>query len=263
MRLPILMYHNIGPLRDGFAPLLTVSPQLFERHLLWLSRKGFTTIRVSDWIAYRREGGTLPGKPILLTFDDAYSDCAAFGLPLLRKYGFIGTVFVVTDHIGGTNAWDLHLGLSEQPLMTEAQIRYWADQGIEFGSHTRTHPDLCALTQEQIVDEMKGSREHLERILGKRVTAVAYPYGSFNEIAADIARKNFDAALTCKIGINKCQTDLMHLRRAEMVPLCTWCDIRCSVLFGFNFLLVGRIRLNLLVRRIFRWLSIPPLSQNL
>ena len=137
-RLPILMYHNIGPLREGFDRYLTVSPEMFERQLQWLKKHGYTPIHSSDWIAYHRDGTTLPEKPILLTFDDAYADIVEFRIPLLIKYGLAGTVFVVSDEIGGTNKWDLHLGLSEQPLMSESQIREWADIGIEFGA-TQKH----------------------------------------------------------------------------------------------------------------------------
>lgn len=257
-RLPILMYHNIGPLRDGFDPFLTISPQMFERHLRWLSKNGFSPIHVSDWIAYLREGKPLPDKPVLLTFDDGYADTAEFGLPLLRKYGFTGTVFVTTDQIGGTNVWDLHLGLSEQPLMTADQILYWAGQGIEFGAHTRTHADLCIATPEQIAEEMKGSRQRLEELLDSPVTSLAYPYGYYNEAVAMVARKYFDAALTCDIGINHPTTDLMHLRRATVVPRYSWCDMRGSVTFGFNLLLIARIQLGILKRRIAKSLSIPP-----
>ena len=261
-RLSILMYHNIGPLRDGFDPYLTISPQMFERHLRWLSKHGFTAIQISDWVAYQREGKTLPEKPVLLTFDDGYCDIAEFGLPLLDKYGFTGTLFVVTDQIGGTNAWDLHLGLSEQPLMTVEQIRYWADRGIEFGSHTRTHADLTASSPEQIAEEMKGSREHLEELLGTSVIALAYPYGYYNDTVAEIARRFFDAALTCDIGINDPMTDLVRLRRATVVPRYPWLDMWCSVGFGFNVLMVGRIQLGILARRMIKWFSMRPDSRT-
>ncbi len=238
-RLPILMYHNIGPLREGFDRYLTISPAMFESQLQWLSRHGYTPIHTSDWIAYQREGRPLPDRPILLTFDDAYADIVEFGLPLLIKYGFTGTVFVVSDQIGGTNKWDLHLGLSEQPLMSESQIREWAAKGIEFGAHTKTHADLTLLTPEQVADEMQGSRERLEELLGVPVPSLAYPYGYYTAEVAEIARRYFDLALTCDYGVNYLGTDLIRLRRAEVVPIQTPGDMRSTVTFGFNLLFVG------------------------
>ena len=240
LRLPVLMYHNIGPLRDGFDVYLTVSPELLERHLKWIRKHGYTPIRVADWVAYQREGKPLAEKPILLTFDDAYKDLAEFGLPLLRKYGYTGTVFVVTDEIGGTNAWDLHLGLSEQPLMSEEQIRLWSQQGIEFGAHTRTHADLTRATLEETAEEMLGSRKRLEEILGLPVTALAYPYGYYTEQVAEIARQHFDAALTCDLGMNSVATDLLHLHRSEVVPFSSWGEMRSMASLGFNAFYTAR-----------------------
>ena len=240
LRLPILMYHGIGPLREGFSIYLTVSPELFERHLQWIRNNGYTPIRIADWVAYRCEGKPLPEKPILLTFDDGYRDLSEFGLPLLRKYGFTGTVFVVTDQIGGINAWDLHLGLSEQPLMSEEQIRFWAQEGIEFGAHTRTHADLTKTAPEEIAEEMRGSRQRLEELLGTTVASVAYPYGYYTEAIAEIARQHFAAALTCDRGLNSLQTDLLHLRRSEVVPFSSWGEMRSMVSFGFNAYYLAR-----------------------
>jgi peptidoglycan/xylan/chitin deacetylase (PgdA/CDA1 family) len=72
------MHYGVGPLRKGFDPYLTVLPELLERHLGWIRTQGYTPIHVSNWIAYQCEGASLPQKPILLTFDDAYRDLAEF-----------------------------------------------------------------------------------------------------------------------------------------------------------------------------------------
>lgn len=247
-RLPILMYHNIGPLREGFDRYLTISSETFEDHLRWLSKHGYTPIRTSDWLSYR-DGKALPDKPVLLTFDDAYADIVEFGLPLLIKYGFTGIVFVVTDQIGGTNKWDLHLGLSEQPLMSESQILEWAGKGIEFGAHTKTHADLTLLTPEEVAEEMQGSRKRLEDLLGVPVPSLAYPYGYYTAREAEIARSHFDLALTCDPGLNTMGTDLLRMRRAEVVSIKTPGDMRSMVTFGFNVLTAGWDRSQGLLRQ--------------
>ena len=249
-RLPILMYHNIGPLREGFDRYLTLSPEMFERQLQWLTKHRYTPIRTSDWIAYQRDGTALPERPVLLTFDDAYADIVEFGLPLLIKYGFTGTVFVVSDEIGGTNKWDLHLGLSEQPLMSETQIREWAEKGIEFGAHTKTHADLTILTPEQVAEEMRGSRKRLEDLLGVPVPSLAYPYGYYTAAVAEIARSHFDLALTCDEGLNYLGTDLLRLRRAEVVHFRTPGDMRSMVTLGFNLMSVASDRARRVIRRV-------------
>lgn len=106
MRLPVLLYHHVGPSRPGSIPGLTVSPQRFERHVRWLARRGYTGICPSDWARWRREGKGLPHKPVLLTFDDGYEDLVEHAFPVLRRYGFGAAVYIVTGQLGGTNAWD-------------------------------------------------------------------------------------------------------------------------------------------------------------
>jgi len=249
-RLPILMYHSIGPLREGFDPFLNISPEMFEGHLRWLSRRGYAPIYLADWIAYCRDGKPLPEKPVVLTFDDGYRDTAEFGFALLRKYGFKGTLFLVTDEIGGTNVWDLPLGVSEQHLMTAEEVRYWAANGIEIGSHSRTHPDLRICATETIEMEMKQSREQLQQLVSEPVTAFAYPYGYFDPRAPDTARSLYDAALTCDLGVNVLSTDPMRLRRATVVPRFNWGQMFWCTRFGYNLLLVLRIQFGIRFKRL-------------
>ena len=251
-RLPILMYHSIGPLREGFDAFLTISPEMFEQHLRWLKRRGYTTIHLAEWAAYQRDGKPLPEKPIVLTFDDGYRDTAEFGFPLLKKYGFKGTLFPVTDCIGGTNVWDLPLGVSEQPLMTADEIRYWAKNGIEIGSHSRTHPDLRSCPDEAIEAEMEQSRDSLERLLDAPVISFAYPYGYFDNRAPRAAQSIYQTALTCDVGINVLSTDPMRLKRATIVPHFTFGQMFCSTHFGLNLLLTLRAQAGLHLKPLFR-----------
>ena len=83
MRLPVLMYHHVGPPRAGACPSLTVTAERFERQVSWLARKGYVGIRPTDWLA-RRAGWPLPSKPVLLTFDDGYADIVEHALPVLE-----------------------------------------------------------------------------------------------------------------------------------------------------------------------------------
>jgi peptidoglycan/xylan/chitin deacetylase (PgdA/CDA1 family) len=138
--------------------------------------------------------------------------------------------------------------LSEQPLMSESQIREWADKGIEFGAHTKTHADLTLLTPEQIAEEMQGSRQRLEDLLGVPVPSLAYPYGYYTPEVAEIARRYFDLALTCDRGLNYLGTDLIRLRRAEVVSIQTPGDMKSMTTFGFNVLCMGWYHAQKLVR---------------
>jgi peptidoglycan/xylan/chitin deacetylase (PgdA/CDA1 family)/glycosyltransferase involved in cell wall biosynthesis len=216
--LPILMYHHVGPLRSDIDRYLTVTPEQFERQIRWLAAHGYVGIRSSDWLRWRKEGTGLPARPVLLTFDDAYEDIAQYALPVLRRHGFSAVVFVVTGQIGGSNAWDQARGCGRFGLMDADQIRFWANQGIEFGAHSRTHPDLTSLTPEECAEEMIASKNELSALLGSPVTSFAYPYGKYNEAARDIAEREFDLAFSADEGLNHLRNDPHLLRRAYVGP---------------------------------------------
>src|ERR1700751_3538632 len=107
MRLPILMSHKIAHIPAGARPLRNyVLPDQFAAQLDALRRWGYQTISFADWLAYRAGSAPLPRRPIILTFDDGYRSTHDIAWPLLRRFGFTGTVFLVSDLIGKTNTWD-------------------------------------------------------------------------------------------------------------------------------------------------------------
>ncbi|HEX7425328.1 MAG TPA: polysaccharide deacetylase family protein [Terriglobales bacterium] len=218
MQLPVLTYHHVGKRRAGCNPWLTVSPQSFAAHVDWLARHGFTGIRPRQWVDWVKTGSRLPHKPVLITFDDAYADIAETALPVLQHHGFGGVVFVVSDQVGGTNAWDEKAGWGTHRIMTAEQIRLWASRGIEFGSHTRSHPDLQTLSRTEIEDELWQSRRALEEILGAPITSFAYPYGRYNDTARQAAAAAFESAFTTEPGLNKLGSDLDLLKRMMVLP---------------------------------------------
>ena len=250
-RLPVLLYHHVGPLRAGAVPGLTVSPQRFERQVRWLARRGYAGIRPADWAAWRRDGKPLPAKPVLLTFDDAYADLAEHALPVLRRYGFGAVVYVVTGQVGGTNAWDEARGFATLRLMTAEQIRYWATQGIEFGAHSRTHADLTTLPAQELADEVIGSRNDLAAILGSPVVSFAYPYGFHNQAVDDCVRKAFELAFMAddqNEGLNYLLTDPIYMRRTMVQTGDSVADVACRARWGRNPLMDLRARLILRTR---------------
>ena len=250
-RLPILLYHHVGAQRLGTISDLTVSPERFERHVHWLARRGYTGIRPSDWVHWRREGKGLPDKPILLTFDDGYADLAEYAFPVLRRYGFGAGVFIVTGQLGGTNVWDEARGSATHRLLTVEQIRHWAAQGIEFGAHSRTHADLTTLSAQRVAEEVIGSRNDLANLLGSRVASFAYPYGFHNQAVVDCVREAFDLAFIAddqNEGLNYLATNPHLLLRTMVQTDDSWLDLECRARWGYNPILNLRARLRLRTR---------------
>jgi peptidoglycan/xylan/chitin deacetylase (PgdA/CDA1 family)/glycosyltransferase involved in cell wall biosynthesis len=249
MRLPVLLYHHVGPLRPGTYPELTVSPEKFERQIRWLARRGYVGVPPSAWLAWCKEGRALPDRPILLTFDDAYADLTEHAFPVLRRYGFNATVFVVTGQMGGTNAWDEKEGSGRHELMTAEQIRYWASQGIEFGAHSRSHADLRALQGSDLTDEVTGSGRDLAELLGTRVLSFAYPYGYHSGAVEKCLESSFALAFGVEEGLNCLQTDLLLLRRTMVQPDDSLSDFAWRVRLGWSPIQRFRARVVRAIRR--------------
>ena len=210
-RLPVLLYHHVGPVRAGTYPSLTIPPKRFERQIRWLADQHFSGVSSTDLLAWRREGRPLPPRPVLLTFDDGYADLADIAFPLLRSYGFGAIVFLVSGQIGKTNEWDEANGSGTHRLLTTPQVRDWSARGIEFGAHGRTHADLT-LPETDVLDEVAGSAADLEELLGQKASSFAYPHGAFDAgVRASVVRF-FDLAFTSRSGLNDARTDGYLLR---------------------------------------------------
>jgi peptidoglycan/xylan/chitin deacetylase (PgdA/CDA1 family) len=247
-RLPVLMYHHVGPVPQGPCLCDTISPERFERHVDWLARRGFVGIRPSDWVRWCREGKSLPDKPVLLTFDDGYADTAEYGLTVLRRYNFGAAVFIVTGLMGSTNAWDAEHGSLSLRLMTAEQIRFWAARGIEFGAHSRTHVDLATLDAKSLTEEVVGSKRDLADLLGASILSFAYPYGSCNQAVYRAVRRDFDIAFLADGETTRTihsLIDLHLLQRTAPRQGDTWADLECFLRWGHNPMRTLRARMGL------------------
>lgn len=251
--LPALLYHRVGLVRAGGRPELTVAPKKFESQLRLLARQGFKGISASSWLATLTDGAPLPPRPIMLTFDDGYSDLADQALPALQRLGWSATVFVATATIGGESAWDEPEGASQRLLSAE-DIRAWAAQGFEFGAHGATHCDLTRVGPERLRQEVIGARDALAELVGRPVTAFAYPYGSYNGDVRKMVGGAFELAFGVDEGLNEAATDRTRLRRTMVQPGDTTLDLVLRARLGWSPL--ERVRARIRVRDRARHLSL-------
>jgi peptidoglycan/xylan/chitin deacetylase (PgdA/CDA1 family) len=177
--LPILMYHRVAPEREGGRSRFRVTPEAFEEQMRYLYENGYRTIDLDEWGAATLRRQPLAGNAVLLTFDDGYLDFVAHAWPILKRFGFSATVFLVADAVGSTNLWDAAYG-EPVPLMGWEEILRLQGDRIAFGSHSATHPLLTSLTSERVVEEAVRSRLLLEERLGTPVRAFCYPYGAYD-----------------------------------------------------------------------------------
>jgi peptidoglycan/xylan/chitin deacetylase (PgdA/CDA1 family) len=214
---PIFMYHNIAQAPRGLRRWrsLYVSPGAFARQMWLLKRLGCTGLSMSDAMPYLR--GEKQGRIAVVTLDDGYVDNLESAMPVLQRYGFTATCYVVSGSIGRFNNWDAEkLGI-QKPLMSPAQLRAWREGGMEIGAHTRSHPHLTQCSDAQLHDEIAGSKADLEDHLGSPVTQFCYPYGDMNERVAEVTRvAGYAAATTTQRGRAIIGTDLWHLPRVQV-----------------------------------------------
>jgi peptidoglycan/xylan/chitin deacetylase (PgdA/CDA1 family) len=153
-----------------------VTPRAFEEQLQHLHDAGYHSVALTEWIEAIKWKRPLPGLAVALAFADGYRDFAEHAWPLLERYGFTATVFLVTDRVGRSSNWDPSHS-KEVPLLDWPEMRELAVKGITFGSHTASRRPLTALSFRDIVREAAHSRATLQRELGQPVTALTYPLG--------------------------------------------------------------------------------------
>ncbi|MCU1285365.1 MAG: hypothetical protein JWO13_1715 [Acidobacteriales bacterium] len=234
MQLPVLLYHHVGPLRAGTFPTLSVSPERFRSQIEWLSRNGYQTTTTTDWLLWSSEGKPLPKKPVLLTFDDGYKDLAEFAFPILKEFGFGATVFIVTSQIGGTNDWDQRNGSAAHALLSADEIIHWSRSGIEFGSHSVTHPDMTSLNETDLRTQSEDSARSLSGLLGTQADSFAYPYGGVNPAVREALSSKYRLAFTTEVGLNHLGSDLFSLTRTMVQSKDSLFDLRLRLIFGWN-----------------------------
>jgi peptidoglycan/xylan/chitin deacetylase (PgdA/CDA1 family) len=232
-RLPVLLYHRVGQQLPSTHPELTICPQRFESQLRLLVRQSFTGISAAAWLAALKEGAPLPPRPILLTFDDGYRDLAEQAFPALERLGWRATVFVSSSTVGGRSDWDAADG-ADLPILSADDLRTWADRGIELGAHGSTHCDLTEVEPEQLRREVVGGRDELAELLGRPITAFAYPYGRYNDAVRDLVGAKFDLAFGIDEGLNDTATDRTQLRRTMVQPGDTALDFLLRTRLGWS-----------------------------
>jgi peptidoglycan/xylan/chitin deacetylase (PgdA/CDA1 family) len=159
---------------------------------------------------------------VVLTFDDGFSSVYTEAYPILKKHGFTATVYLATAFIGDTPRSFLPTGSpkhrsteppahralnsqlsTSQNCLTWPQCREMYANGIEFGSHTVSHPKLVNMSWNEIRTELADSKRTIEENLQTRCTEFCYPY------AFPQANTNFCGRLQntlCEIGYESCAT---------------------------------------------------------
>ena len=116
--------------------------------------------------------------------------------------------------------------------MSRERIEYWAQNGIEFGSHSRTHADLVELPHAECSYELLASAKELSGLAGMPIVALSYPYGNHNESVRNTAKTQFSLAFGSDEGMNFLCTDPFTLRRIHIKSRDTLPEFALGVFLG-------------------------------
>lgn len=199
---PIIMYHHVNkadPKRQD-----AVSPKRFDWHMAYLKKHHFNVLSLSTLVQIIKQGKPLPRKSVVITFDDGYEDNFQYAFPILKKYGFPATIFVITDIV------------NTEGYLTTTQLKEMLARGIEIGSHTRRHAYLPGILGKTLVEEIKNSKDRLEQELGVTITSFAYPNGGFTEeVKQTVAQAGYESACTTNRGYDRFNRDVYELKRVR------------------------------------------------
>ena len=198
-KIPVLYYHSIMNVPGNE---LRMPPEQFEAQMKYLSVNGYHVLTLDQLHKVLYENGTAPEKPVAITFDDGYSDNFTQAFPIMQKYQFSGTVFMVSSFVNG------------QGFLTENQLQQLQAAGWTIGGHTTNHTNLTTVSSDSVIKELKESREFLEGILGQHLKYFAYPFGGYNAtIARAIKGDGYVMAFTTERGWANQNTDPFLIKR--------------------------------------------------
>lgn len=165
---PVLMYHSLqfDPANPNNSA--RIKAESFAAQMKWLHDNGYATLTLRQLYDGLMDQNGFPQKSVVLTFDDGYDDFYTNGFPIMSRYGFSATVFMITGEIGQPG----YLSQSELPALIQS--------GMDIECHTVTHPYLDKLSFNAQLREMTDAENTLYAIGGHTIDYLAYPYGHYN-----------------------------------------------------------------------------------
>jgi peptidoglycan/xylan/chitin deacetylase (PgdA/CDA1 family) len=166
------MYHGVNDTTSRVHPYFetNTSPEVFAQQMEYLYDRGYNPVDM-DSAVQMIDGGNVVPRSVAITFDDGFHDFYSHALPVLSRYGFPATMFVVSDLVGTRPK-----RFGDKTVMSWAELKEIQSLGIQVGSHTATHPVLRQLDLGQVELEIKQSKQTIEDRLGLPVTSFSYPY---------------------------------------------------------------------------------------
>lgn len=218
VKVPILMYHEVtsNPHSGGLG--LRVPVNKFNWQIKYLHSHGFHSVSLNDVMNNFKFGIKLPSKPIVITFDDGYENNYTYALPILKKYKFKATVFLVYNTLNKTNTFDKQFHQPRIRMLKDWQVRKLISNNIEVGSHTLNHPILTKIKPITAKKEIRNSKIALEKRFGIHIRIFCYPHGKYNSRLKELVKQaGYACAVTTRQGVSNIHSDIYLLKRVRIM----------------------------------------------
>jgi peptidoglycan/xylan/chitin deacetylase (PgdA/CDA1 family) len=197
----ILMYHSIDKEKLKRLKGIRVSPKNFEKQIAYLSKNRYKSYTLCEMIEQREN---LDSKSIVITFDDGYKDNLTNALPILKKYNFKATVFIIINRFN--NDWSRHrreknTGIVDKiDKLSDKDIESLIKSGlVEIGAHTLNHKNFLKMEEDEKIHEIRESKKILQERFGIECKTFSYPFGIYKDKDEELSKEaGFIGAVTTK-----------------------------------------------------------------
>ena len=202
---PVLEYHSITYQKGN---PICIPLKKFNEQMKYLKDNGYYTISLTNLYGYLMNNTPIPKKSVVLTFDDGYENNYTDMFPVLKKYNFRATIFVITGNVD-----------KYRKFLKSKQLLEMDKNGVDIESHTLNHDNLALIFKDKQLKTVIQSKKYLEKLLNKQITFFAYPYGGYNKSAiASLKQTGYKMAFTTKDGWSSRQNGILSLHRVWIGP---------------------------------------------
>jgi peptidoglycan/xylan/chitin deacetylase (PgdA/CDA1 family) len=213
LNVPVLTYHHVEAVenRSISSRGLVVDAASFGRQMFLLSALGYKTIGLDDLVRALARGSKLPGRVAVITFDDGYSGAYESAFPILLRFGFTATLFLIAEDFVGDAPKNNERAF---PIVSRKQVAEMIAAGFHIGSHSLSHPRLTELSDSKMRAEITTSKKILEDTFACESSAFCYPYGLQDNRAEEYVQEaGYSCACSTRFGQRHRAEDRFSLKR--------------------------------------------------
>jgi len=193
---PILMFHRVVPSAEAGDSItsLVVPPEVFAAQMKAFFDAGWHSITMATLVRTMKTNATIPPKTFVITFDDGWEDGYTYAFPVMKRFGFVATYFVVGGYI------------NEKDMLSASELRELEAAGDDIGNHTENHASLTSTSLAHARLEVEQCSETIQRLTGHRPVSMAYPMGAISTAVAEVVSGVPDIQMAVTTGYGETQT---------------------------------------------------------